>query len=140
MPCPETEQVIYYIEAEGPGFNPAQSGENVADVMDSSECQTRDPSAAYFTGGDPGIIVGDTVAGPAATPPGFKAAGIAGFMSVDGAVTTADAADASDSCEPPAGLLWGLSAGTILLLSGNIVAGTWIALKVTGEDECSPCR
>ena len=75
IPGPETEKVIYYLEAVDPNFNMAQSQEHDPDVTDLDNCKRRDPGAAYYTGQDPGIIVGATVAGASAVPVGFQAAG-----------------------------------------------------------------
>ncbi len=59
IPGPDTEQVIYYIEAVDPDFNMAQSQEHDPDVTDLDNCKRRDPGAAYYTGQDPGSIVGE---------------------------------------------------------------------------------
>ena len=132
MPSPETAQVIYYIEAVDLGFNPAQSGENIANVTDSGECRRRDPGAAYYTGEDPGIIVGATIAGASAIPLGFQAAGIAGFISAAGAVSTAAAVGAAAA----AGIG---TLGIVLIVAGGAAAAGGI-IAVTREDEASPIQ
>jgi hypothetical protein len=80
-PSPETDRLVYYIEAVGPSFESARTEEVVTDI--GEECR-RDPAAAYYTGQNPGITVGATQAGAAAIPPGFQAGGIAGFISAAG--------------------------------------------------------
>ena len=134
MPSPETAQVIYYIEAVDLGFNPAQSGENIANVTASGECRRRDPGAAYFTGEDPGIIVGATVAGASAIPLGFQAAGIAGFISAAGAVSTAAAVGAA-AVGAGIGTL-----GIVLIVAGGAAAAGGIVAATTGEKEASPIQ
>jgi hypothetical protein len=131
IPGPETEKVIYYLEAVDPNFNMAQSQEHDPDVTDLDNCKRRDPGAAYFTGQDPGIIVGATVAGAAAVPVGFQAAGIAGFISAAGAVTTAAAVGAAAAGGAGLG-----AAGTILVVAGaTAAAGGVVSATTGGTDE-----
>jgi hypothetical protein len=132
IPGPDTEQVIYYIEAVDPDFNMAQSQEHDPDVTDLDNCKRRDPGAAYYTGQDPGLIVGATVAGAAAVPLGFQAAGIAGFISAAGAVTTAAAVGAAAAAGGA-----GLGAvGTVLVVAGaTAAAGGVVSAATGGTDE-----
>ncbi len=84
--CPS---VFYYVEAIEEDFNSGRSEEREAEVSSDTECRRRDPRAAWFPGDDPQIIVGATREGAAAVPPGFKAAGIAGFVSPGAAAAAA---------------------------------------------------
>jgi uncharacterized repeat protein (TIGR01451 family) len=85
-PSPETEQVIYYIEAVDLGFSSNRTAEHVSEVVeDEDECRRRDPAAAYYTGSDPGIVVGALRAGAPPVPAGFLADGISRFIPVAGA-------------------------------------------------------
>jgi uncharacterized repeat protein (TIGR01451 family) len=80
-PSPETVQVIYYIEAVDVGFSSNRTIEHLADVVeDEDDCRRRDPAAAYYTGGNPGIVVGALKSGVPAVPAGFLADGITGFI------------------------------------------------------------
>jgi PKD repeat protein len=84
MPSPETTRIIYYIEAIDDAFNGNRSVESDPAVEEG--CKSR-PAAAYFTGREPGIIIGATKAGMSALPPGFSAAGVAGFITSTGVAT-----------------------------------------------------
>jgi hypothetical protein len=131
-PSPETEMVIYYIEAVDLDFGSAQTQEHDPEVTDEETCKRRDPGAAYFTGEDPGIVVGSTVAGIAAVPAGFQAAGIAGFISATGVVTAAAVGAAAGA---------GIGAtGVVLIVAGATAGAVGIGTAVTGEDEASPPR
>jgi hypothetical protein len=83
-PSPETERIIYYVEAVSAAFNSERSEEH--DPLVDEECD-RDPAAAYWAGQDPGIIVGATTAGATALPPGFQAVGIVGTIASTGAAS-----------------------------------------------------
>ena len=78
--APETPEVVYYLEAIDTVFESARSREFLADVDDCDD----DPAAAYYTGSEPGIIVGATTAGSSALPPGFSAIGIVGTITAVG--------------------------------------------------------
>jgi hypothetical protein len=84
-PGPETKRVIYYLEAVDATFTGARTEEYDPEVDDP--CQRRTPAA--YIGENPGIVVGATKAGAAAIPPGFQAAGIAGFITAAGASSAA---------------------------------------------------
>lgn len=140
MPSPDTKQVIYYIEAVDDQFNMTQSQEWIPDVVDLDTCKRRDPGAAYFTGDNPGIVVGATVGGVAAVPAGFQAAGIAGFISAAGAVSTAAVAVGA-----AAGAGAGIgTVGTVLIVAGATAAAGGVVSGVTGgetdEPEASPVQ
>jgi hypothetical protein len=77
---PETPEVVYYLEAIDSVFESSRSREFLADVDDCDD----DPAAAYYTGSEPGIIVGATTAGSSALPPGFSAIGIVGTITAVG--------------------------------------------------------
>jgi len=77
---PETPEVVYYLEAIDNVFEGSRSREFLADVDDCDD----DPGAAYYTGSEPGIIVGATTAGSSALPPGFSAIGIVGTITAVG--------------------------------------------------------
>jgi hypothetical protein len=135
-PGPDTQQVIYYIEAVDLEFNMSQSQEHAPNVTTEDACKRRDPGAAYFVGDDPGIIVGATVAGVAAVPAGFQAAGIAGFISAAGAVSTAAAVGAA-AAAGGAGLG---TVGTVIVVAGSAAAAGGVVTATTGgtdEEEAS---
>ena len=113
-PGPETERVIYYLEAIDSTFNGARTEEYDPEVEDP--CKRRDPAA--YTGTDPGIVVGATKAGAAAVPPGFQAAGIVGFITAAGVGTAAGS---------------GLGIGTAVAVAG-VAAGAAGAVVVAGGE------
>jgi hypothetical protein len=126
-PSPETERIIYYIEAVDFEFNSAQSDEHAPEVTDSESCERRDPATAYFVGEAPNIVVGSVGSGLPAVPAGFQAAGITGFISATGVVTGTAAG---------AGLS---TAGTIIVAGGAAVGSTAVVIETTtGETEASP--
>ena len=88
-PAPDTTEIVYYVEGTDVEFNPSLSPEYTPDVTDHATCQLRDSAATYFTGADPGIAVGATVAGAASVPAGFLPGGITTFVSASGTVTAA---------------------------------------------------
>jgi len=107
-PGPETQSIMYYIEAIDLAFNSARTPENDADVAPSAdECKRQDPNAAHFGGENPGIAVGATVKGAPALPPGFLADGIVRFVSTAG---TAAAAGAGGGIGTPAIVAFGVGA------------------------------
>jgi hypothetical protein len=107
-PSPETDRLVYYIEAVGPSFESARTEEVVTDI--GEECR-RDPAAAYYTGQNPGITVGATQAGAAALPPGFQAGGIAGFISAAGGGAAAGG---------------GFGVGTAIIVGAGAAAGVGV--------------
>ena len=128
-PSPETTEIIYYIEAVDMDFNNATTPEYDPDIEDEDSCER----AAYFTGAEPGIVVGATVGGSAAVPLGFQAAGIAGFVSATGVVTTAVAAAAAGGAAGGIGAV-----GTVLIVAGASAGAGGIVVGVTDETEASP--
>lgn len=115
-PSPETERVIYYVEAVSDEYEIFQTEEADPPVVDDA-CR-RDPGG-YYVGDNPNIVVGATTAGAAAVPPGFQALGITGFISAAG-VTSAVTAAAAAGGAAAAG---SISTGLIVVVSGAAVAG-----------------
>jgi hypothetical protein len=111
-PGPETDRVIYYLEAVDSTFNGARTEEYDPDVEDP--CKRSAPAA--YIGTDPGIVVGATKAGAAAVPPGFQAAGIVGFITAAGVSTAAGS---------------GLGIGTAVAVAG-VAAGAAGAVAASG--------
>jgi PKD repeat protein len=89
IPSEETDEVIYYVEAVNRTFDMARTPEHDPVVASDSECRRRDAAAMWWTGSDPGIVVGATVDGAPAIPPGFQALGITGFVTAAGAMSSA---------------------------------------------------
>ncbi len=89
IPSEETDTVIYYVEAVTGTYDTGRTAEHDTIVASDSECRRRDAAAAWWTGGDPGIVVGATIDGAPAMPPGFQALGITGFVSTAGAMSSA---------------------------------------------------
>lgn len=81
LPDDEIRRVVYYIEAVDTAFNSNRTAEHDPRVMGTRQCRDDDPLAAWFVGDSPNIIVGAVRSGLTALPPGFQAAGIAGFVS-----------------------------------------------------------
>jgi hypothetical protein len=122
-PTEETQGVVYYIEVVDQSFNSTRTAEYGAEVAGGDDCSRRDPVVAWFTGSDPGIIVGVTRAGMAAVPPGFQAAGIVGFVTAAGSA---------------AGVGSGVGAGTIAAVGAG-AAGVGVAAAASaGGGEESP--
>jgi len=85
-PTWETQRVIFYFEAVDVSFNITTTPESEAEVVeDANACRRRDPKAAFYTGGNPSIIVGATSATAPPLPPGFAIEGIAQVISAAGA-------------------------------------------------------
>ena len=123
-PGPETEQVVYYVEAVASSFESSRTAEYVADVVPNEDCKDRG-GAALFSG-KPQIVVFSTVEGAPALPNGFLSTGIATTVSAGG-VTAAVTAGAG-----------GLGAGAI---TGRVVAGVLGALllyELVDDDDDEP--
>jgi len=118
-PGPETERIIYYVEAVDNFFNGARTEEY--DPKIDEACRRRAPAA--FLGDDPGIIVGATRAGMAAIPPGFQAAGIAGFISAAG-VTSGVSGGLGLGTAVAVGAAAAGSAGAVIVASGGAASST----------------
>jgi hypothetical protein len=116
MPGPETERIIYYIEAVDNGFNGARSEEYDPPVDD--RCKRRAP--AGWTGENPGIVVGATKAGAPAIPPGFQAAGIVGFITSAGVST---------------GVGGGVGVGTAVAAGAAAAAGGVVVASAAGGSQ-----
>ena len=130
-PSPETERIIYYVEAVDQLYNTAQTAEYDPPISDDA-CE-RDPAAYYD--GTPEIAVGATSAGAAAVPPGFQVLGITSFISAAGVTTAVTAVAAAGGAAAGAGLTTGL----IIVVSGAAVAtGGAVVVTTTGGDEASP--
>lgn len=129
-PSPETERIIYYVEAVDNLYQISQTSEADPEVTDDA-CR-RDPEA-YYQEGTPEIVVGATSTGAAAVPPGFQALGITGFISAAGVSSAVTVAAAAGGAAAGAA---GLSTGLILVVSGAAVAtGGAVVTTVTGNDE-----
>ncbi len=128
VPGADTKRVIYYVEAVDPYFDSLQTPEYDPEVIDGETCKRRDPGA-YWQDGTQSIIIGATVPGAAAVPPGFQALGITGFISSAGIVTVAAAGVGG------AGIG---TTGLILIVAGGVVIGTAVGVITTGEVEASP--
>jgi hypothetical protein len=81
-PSPETEHIIYYIEAVDVSFNNTIDTEHTAEISSQCERIARKDDDPVLV--DPSIVVGATEAGAPALPPGFEAAGIIGSLSSAG--------------------------------------------------------
>ena len=80
VPGPETEQVVYYVEAVAASFEASRSEEYITRVVDEEDCDER-----RFLGDDPGIVVYATEEGAARIPAGFLSIGIAAAVPSTGA-------------------------------------------------------
>jgi hypothetical protein len=136
-PSPDTERIVYYIEAVDIDFNNAQTPEADPEVDDAESCKRRYPGAAYFAGENPDIVVGAVSAGVPAVPLGFQATGITGFISAAGVVSSVGAAAAGAAGAAGAGAA-ASSLGTVLIVSGATAATAAVATGVTGDEEASP--
>jgi hypothetical protein len=110
-PGPETKRVIYYLEAVDATFTGARTEEYDPEVDDP--CKRRTPAA--YIGENPGIVVGATKAGAAAIPPGFQAAGIAGFITAAGV---------------SAGVGGGVGIGTVAVVAGAVAGAGGVVIVV----------
>jgi hypothetical protein len=130
-PSPETERVIYYVEAVSDEYEIFQTEEADPPVVDDA-CE-RDP-AGYYVGDNPNIVVGATSAGAAAVPPGFQALGITGFISAAGVTTAVTAVAAAGGAAAAAG---GISTALIVVVSGAAVAtgGTIVNTVINNGSE-----
>lgn len=115
IPGEETDTVIYYVEAVTEAFGTARTAEHDPMVASDSECKRRDAAAAWWTGGNPGIVIGAVVEGASAIPPGFQALGITGFVSAAGAMSSAAGGIGT-------GAAIGIGAGAAAAATGAVVA------------------
>jgi hypothetical protein len=120
-PSPETEHIIYYIEAVDVYFNNAIDAEHRVEISDQCErLSSRDDDPIPV---DPGIIVGATEAGAPALPPGFEAAGIIGSLSSAGLLS---------------GLGGGPGVGTAAIIGGAAAGVGGAAVVVTSTEGETP--
>ena len=113
-PTSESRTVSYYIEMVDRSFNSVRTLQFDANVVQSAdECRRRNPAVAFFTGGDPELVIRN-LSGVPVFPVGFQPQGIAslgggglgvGTVAVVGAVAagaTAGVLAASGGDDPPA--------------------------------------
>ena len=111
--CP---RVHYYVETLSQDFDASRTPERVVDVSSYNECRGRHAGAAFFTG-EPNLIVGGTTLGGNQMAPGFKLAGVQGFISAaTGELTTVSGGGVST------GLLVGVGAAVGAGVVGVAVA------------------
>jgi hypothetical protein len=127
-PSPETERIFYYVESIDNEFDSMQTEEYDPPVLEVQDCKDR--GAVWFQGEDPNIIVGATTGLAAALPPGFQVAGITGFVSSLGVVTTVGGVAA-------AGGGIASTTGLVLVVAGGTAAATGTTIAVTGDKEAS---
>ena len=130
-PSRETERIYYYVESVDANFDSLQTPEYDPEVLEVQACKDR--GATWFDGDEPGIIIGATQGGAAAIPPGFQAAGITGFVSSLGILTSLGGAAAA------AGGGVASSTGLVLVVAGGTAAaaGTTVVVIII-DDEASP--
>ena len=133
-PSPGTTEIVYYMEAINNSFDGYQSSEFIPRILLGEICDERDPGA-YFTGGDPGIVVGSVVEGAAMLPPGFLPQGIGTFITASGSVVSASAAAAAAG----GGSFLTSTVGLILIVSAA-GAATVVGVNAGGEKEASSVR
>ncbi len=130
-PSRETERIYYYVESVDANFDSLQTPEYDPEVLEVQACKDR--GAAWFQGDEPGIVIGATQGGAAAIPPGFQAAGITGFVSSVGVLTSVGAAAAASG-----GVAAASSTGLVLVVAGSTAAVAGTTVIVTSDDEASP--
>jgi hypothetical protein len=124
VPAPETERVVYYVEAIAAAGGDARTGEVAARVVEERE-ECEEP---IFAGADPGIVVHATTEGAAALPPGFLPTGVAQTVSAGGVV-----ASVTPGTVAAAGGLG--AAATAGIVAGGAAAGAVIIDQVEEDDE-----
>jgi PKD repeat protein len=122
IPSEETDEVIYYVEAVSRTFDMARTPEHDPIVASDSECRRRDAAALWWTGGDPGIVVGATVDGAPAMPPGFQVLGITGLVSAAGALSSTGG---------------GIGAGAAIGVGAGAAAAAGVGIAVAGGGDSS---
>lgn len=127
-PSLETERIYYYVESVDKEFNSLQTLEYDPEVLEVQACKDR--GAVWFQGEDPNIVVGATTGLAAALPPGFQAAGITGFVSSLGVLTTVGGVAA-------AGGGVASTTGLVLVVAGGTAAAAGTTIVVTGDKEAS---
>ncbi len=129
-PSLETEVIYYYIESVDSNFDSLQTAEFAPEVIETTECARRG-AVAWFTGEDPGIIVGATTVGLAAVPAGFSAVGISGFVNSLGVLTTIGGVTAASG-----GALG--TTGLVLVVGGGTAAAAGATIAATGTEASPP--
>lgn len=119
-PLRATDRVVYYVEAVDAAFNVSRTAEYVSEI--DPDCRRRNPTLAWFPGSSPNLVVGAVRSGLAQLPPGFEAAGISGFVSSAGAVTSAGGGGIGTGVAIAAGA--GAAAGAGVLVSREEGAST----------------
>jgi hypothetical protein len=120
-PGPETERVIYYVEAVDSSFSNARTAE--FDPAVSDPCKRR-PAAVI--GSNPEIVVGATKAGVAAIPPGFQATGIVGFITAAGVTSGVGGGVGLGTTAVVAGVGAAAAGGIVVASGGEPPASTTI--------------
>ena len=110
-------------------FDSLQTPEYDPEVLEVQDCEDR--GGSWFQGEEPSIVIGATSGGAAAIPAGFQAAGITGFVSSVGVLTTVGGAAA-------AGGGVASTTGLVLVVAGGTAAAAGTTVVVTGDDEASP--
>jgi PKD repeat protein len=120
IPSEETDRVIYYVEAVTGTYDTGRTAEIDTMVASESECRRRDAAVMWWTGGDPGIVIGATVDGAPAIPPGFQALGITGFVTAAGVTSSAGG---------------GIGTGAAIGIGAGVAAGAGVGIAAaTGGD------
>lgn len=122
MPTADTTSIVYYLETVDLAFNTTRSREIEVDVARDSRCSPG-PGVLLFSGSDPGIVIGATRLGLAALPPGFQAAGVAGFISAAGGAA--------------AGAGGGLGIGVAVGAAAGAAAGVGVVVAKSGDETSS---
>jgi len=117
-PSPETQHVIYYVEAISHSFNSARTAEHDPEVGTEDECERQTGRAPLFMSA-PRIIIGAVKAGAPAIPPGFQAAGIVGFVSAAGVASGAAGGGIGVGTAVVVGAAGAGAAGVAVAASGN---------------------
>jgi len=130
-PTRETERIFYYVESVDANFDSLQTPEFDPEVLEVQACKDR--GGTWFQGEEPSIVIGATTGGVAAIPAGFQAAGITGFVSSVGVLTSVGAAAAASG-----GVAAASSTGLVLVVAGSTAAVAGTTVIVTSDDEASP--
>jgi len=128
-PSPETTEIVYYVEATSRAFDAKQTIQYTPRVVSGDEDDCDDYPGAYFTGSDPGIVVGSFVEGASSVPPGFLAEGISTFIAASGSVVGAAEATGGGSF---------LTSTTGLILIVSAAGAVTVGIVATREKEASP--
>ena len=130
-PSRETERIFYYVESVDANFDSLQTPEYDPEVLEVQDCEDR--GGSWFQGEEPSIVIGATSGGAAAIPAGFQAAGITGFVSSVGVLSSVGVAAATGG-----GVAAASSTGLVIVVAGTTAAVAGTTVVVTGDDEASP--